>query len=213
VDKGKNNSKAAEEFGRLLSQLLKRIFNLKIIYSLLAHHSLLLMGNAPITPRERQNLMSIPEEVGLSQDVRVSGMTRANSAHAIASELESTQDKTARYLPKRMNRSSNGVIMPSKPYGCGGASTVCSIEGPQCIESPQWGWYISISPPASDMYHCGSRTLHHKNQDSLTKSKPASLRTVASELSTVTSHQPNRIFKDMHSKRKDASMGWPSVPL
>jgi hypothetical protein len=175
--------------------------------------SLFLMGNAPSAPRERQNLMSVPEEAGLSQYKRVSGMTRANSAHAIVSELESTEDKTARYLPKRMNCSNSGVSMPSKPYGCGGASVACVIEGPQCVDSPQWGWYISISPPASDMYHCGSRTLHHKNQDSLAKAKPASSHTVASEVSIATSHHPNRVFTDMHNKRKDASMGWPSVPL
>jgi hypothetical protein len=172
------------------------------------------MGNAPIAPRERQNLVSIPGETSSSQGKRVSEMTGANCVHAKASEVESTQVETARrYLPKTIIRSNTGVIMPSKPYDCGGASTACSIESPQCIDSPQWGWYISISPPASDMYHCASRTLHHKKQDSSANTRPASSDTAASELSIATSHQPNHIFKDMNKKRKDASMGWPSVPL
>jgi hypothetical protein len=176
------------------------------------------MGNAPIAPRERQNLPRITE-LSSSQDERASEITRANSINAIASELKSTQDEPARYLPKMTNRSNNGVIMPSKPYGCGGASTtVGSIENPQCIDSPQWGWYISASitpPPASDMYHCGNRTLHHKKQDSSSNTSQGSTGTAVSGSSTATSHRPkNRtIFKDMHNKRKDATIGWPSFPL
>jgi hypothetical protein len=172
------------------------------------------MGNAPIAPRERHNLASIPE-VSSSQDEQVSEKTRANYINANANEqLESTQDEIARYLPKGMNWSSNGVIIPSKPYGCGGASTAGGIESPQCIDSPQWGWYISITPPpASDMHHCGSRTLHHKKQDSPVNTSQGSSGMAVSESSTVTNHRPNRIFQDMHNKRKDASIGWPSVPL
>jgi hypothetical protein len=171
------------------------------------------MGNAPIAPRERRHLASI-SEVSSSQDEHVSEITRANYVHANANEQhESTQDEIARYLPKMMNRFSNGVIMPSKPYGCGGAYTTGGIESPQCIDSPQWGWYISITPPASDMYHCDSRTLHHNKQDSPANTSQGSSGTMAFESSAATTHRPNRIFKDMHNKRKDASIGWPSVPL
>jgi hypothetical protein len=176
-----------------------------VLSCLLSYHPLALylhlMGNAPIAPRERHNLPTIPE-VSSSQDEHVSEITRATSINAIASELESTQDESARYLPKRMNRSSNGVIMPSKPYGCGGASTVGGIE------SPQWGWYISISPSTSDMYHCGSRTLH----DSSANATQTSSGSEAFESSPATSHQPNRIFEDMHKKKRGASI-WSSIPL
>jgi hypothetical protein len=160
------------------------------------------MGNAPITPRDRRKPASA-SEVGSSQGEHVSEMTHPNYIHAIASELESTQDETARYLPKSMNRSNNGVIMPSKPYGCGGASTMGGIE------SPQWGWYISISPPASDMYRSGNRPLHY----SLANASHASSGRAVSESSTAASHQPNRIFKDMHNTKRRTSVGWSSVPL
>jgi hypothetical protein len=163
---------------------------------------LFLMGNAHITPGDQRNPVSA-SEAGSSQGGRVSEMIRANYVNAKASEVESTQDETARYLPKRMNRSNNGVIMPSKPNGCGGASTVGGIE------SPHWGWYISITPPASDMYHSGSRPLH----DSLAVASQASSGKAASELSAATSHRPNRIFKDMHKKKRGTSVGWSSVPL
>jgi hypothetical protein len=225
-----------------------------------------LMGNAPIAPRGRHsNLASIPE-VNSSQVDPVFGMTRTKSVNANANELDSTQDKTARYLPKGMNqsrnsgvsmpsrpydsggssntggttespqwgwyinitspttemhhsgstplrhnsqsstrylpkgmnRSSNGVIMPSKPYGCGGASIAAGIE------SPEWDWSIGITPPASDMYHCGSRYFP-KKQDSLANASQTSSGTEAPP-----NHQPNRIFQDM---QKGAPMGWSSVPL
>jgi hypothetical protein len=219
------------------------------------------MGNAHIAPRERRNPVSV-SEASSSQGERASEMTRTHSVHANVNELESTQNETAMYLPKGMNRSSNGVIMPSKPYGCGGASTMGGIE------SPQWGWYISITPPASEKHHCGSRPLHkkqdssanapqastrylpkgghrsingvivpskpygcgghstaggsidmyhsgstrplYKKQDSSTNASDALPGTAASKSLTATSHQPNRIFKDM---QKGASMGWSNVPL
>jgi hypothetical protein len=160
------------------------------------------MGNSHIAPHDQRRPASASEE-GSSQGEHVSDMTQTNCVHAITSERKTTQDETARYLPKTMNRSNNGVIMPSKPYGCGGASTVGSIE------SPQWGWYISITPPASDMYHSGSRPLHN----SLANVSYASSGTAASESSTAASHQPNRIFKDMHNTKRRASVGWSSVPL
>jgi hypothetical protein len=116
-----------------------------------------IMGNAPIAPHERHNLASIPE-VSLSQEVDpVSEMKRTKSIIANVNELESTPDKTTRYLPKTMNRLSNaGVIMPSRPYDCGGSSNTVGTE------SPQWGWYIIIASPTTEMYHSGSRRLRHK---------------------------------------------------
>jgi hypothetical protein len=172
---------------------------LPLTSSLLSHHPLFLMGNAPISPRERHDLASIPE-VSSSQEEGASEITQANSVNLVEIELESTQDEPGRYLPKMMHRSNTGVIMPSKPYGCGGASTVGGIESPQCIDSPQWGWYISITPPASDMYHCGSRTLHHKKQDSSANALRTSSGMAVSESSTATTHRPNRIFKDMQER-------------
>jgi hypothetical protein len=164
------------------------------------------MGNAHIAPHERRNPVSV-SVASSSQGERASEMTRTHSVHANASGLESTQNETTRYLPKRMNRSNNAVIMPSKPYGCGGVSAMSGIE------SPQWGWYISITPPAPETYHSGSRPRLHKQQDSSANASQALSSTVVSESSTATSHQPNRIFKDMHNKRKGASMGWSNVPL
>jgi hypothetical protein len=162
------------------------------------------MGNAQITPRERLNPVSVSEASSL-QDERAS-MTRTHSVTANASRLESTQDETTRYLPKGINRSNNGNVMPPRPYGSGGPSTVGGIE------SPQWGWYINTTPPTPDRYHSGSRSLH-KKQDSSSNTSQAWSGTGVSESSTATSHQPNRIFQEMQEKRQGASMGWSSVPL
>jgi hypothetical protein len=114
-----------------------------------------------------------------------------------------TSQSSTRYLPKGMNRFSNGVIMPSKPYGCGGASTACDIE------SPQWDFSISVTPPVTDLHHYGSRYLP-KKQDSSANASQTSSGTEAFESLTATNCQPNRIFQDM---QKGALMGWSSVPL
>jgi hypothetical protein len=123
--------------------------------------------------------------------------------HKVEDSSANASQASTRYLPKTMNRSNNSVSMPSKPYGCGGASTAGGIE------SPQWGWSISATPPASDMYHCGNRPPS-RQQDTSTNTRPVSSGTVISESSKATSHQPNRIFRDM---QKGASLGWSSVPL
>jgi hypothetical protein len=166
-----------------------------------------LMGNAQITPRDP---VSVSEASSSQEDERASTTrTLTHSVHANASGLESTTpDETTKYLPKGMNRSNkNGVVMPSGPSVSGGPSPADGIE------SPQWGWYISITPPTPDIYHRGSRQPLYKKQDSSANASQASSDTAASESSTATSHQPNRIFQEMHSKRKyGASMGWSSVP-
>jgi hypothetical protein len=235
------------------------------------------MGNTPIVPREQQNMETIPE-ITSSQDDHVSAeMTRTNSVSANANELGLTQNETSMYLPKGVNRTNNGVIMPSRPYGSGSPSTAGGGESPQwgwyinikspttemyhsgsrpplhknedssanasqastrylpktmkrsnnsvrmpskpygCggastaggIESSQWGWSIGATPPASDMYHCGSRPPSGQ-EDASTNTRPVSSGKVLSESSRATSHQPNRIFRDM---QKGASLGWSSIPL
>jgi hypothetical protein len=123
--------------------------------------------------------------------------------HSGSRQLQRNSQSSTRYLPKGMNRSSNGVVMPSKPYGCGGASTAGGIE------SLQWDWSISATPPASGMYHCGSRPLP-KKQGSSANASQTSFGTEAIESSTATSDEPNLIFQDM---QKGASMGWSSIPL
>jgi hypothetical protein len=163
------------------------------------------MGNAQIPLREWHNPVSASEASCSPQDEHGS-LPRTNSVPANASGLESSRDETARYLPKLMNRSKNDVIAPSRLHGPGGPSTAGGIE------SPQWGWYINTTPPTPDMYHSGSKSLH-KQQDSSANSSQASSGTVASESSTATSHQPNRIFQELQDKRQGASMGWASVPL
>jgi hypothetical protein len=160
------------------------------------------MGNAQITPRERRNPVSV-SEASSSQGEHVS-MTRTHSVNVNASGLAPTRDETMRYLPKRMNRSSNhGVNMPSKPYGSSGPYAATE----RGIESPQWGWYIQLTPPTPDMYHSGSRP-HRKKQHSSVNASQAT-----SESATAASNQPNRIFQEMQDKRKGASMGWSSVPI
>jgi hypothetical protein len=128
------------------------------------------MGNALIAPHERHNLVSIPE-VSSFQDDPVSEMRRTTSVNANANELESTQDETARYLPKGINRSSNaGVIMPSRPYGSVGSSYTGGNE------SPQWGWYVTITSPSTEMYHSGSRRPLGKKQESSANASQSSTR-------------------------------------
>jgi hypothetical protein len=136
-------------------------------------------------------------------------MTRSRSVRANANGLEPKQDEGPRYLPKGDNRSHNGVIMPTRPYGAGGLPLPSTGGG---VESPQWGWYINTTPPTPDTYHSGSRSLH-KKQDSLANASESSSSTAATESSTATSQQPNRIFQDLQGKRKGAAMGWSSVPL
>jgi hypothetical protein len=164
------------------------------------------MGNAQIPLRELHNPVSV-SEASSSQDEHA--LTRTNSVPANASGLESTQDETSRYLPKLNNRSQNDAIAPSRPHGSAGPSTAGGIE------SPQWGWYINTTPPTPDMYHSGSQSLHKKQDSSanISNASQASSGTAATESSTATSHQPNRIFQEMQDKRQGATMGWASVPL
>ena len=129
--------------------------NCRCYHPSLPRVSLSLMGNAPIAPRDRHILASIPE-VSSSHDPVSEKYVNAN-----ANELESTQDKTARYLPKAIILSSNaGVSMPSRPYDSGGSFNAGGTE------SPQWGWYVNIPSPITEMHHSGSRLLRHNTQSS-----------------------------------------------
>jgi hypothetical protein len=197
------------------------------------------MGNAQITPRDGA-LPVLPSEASSSQaqdgheHERAFSMTRTKlAAHSVDAKkasngLESTtttKGERSRYLPKAMlNRSNNGVVMPSGPYGSG-AGGPYSAKGNE-IESPQWGWYISITPPTeihhsritppTELYHSRIRpatTIQKKQSSSSNISQASSDTAASSDSSTATSQQPNRIFQDMQERQQGASMGWANVPL
>jgi hypothetical protein len=196
------------------------------------------MGNAQITPRDGA-LPVLPSEANACEDERDFSMTQTKlAAHSVDAKnasngRESTtmQNERSRYLPKAMlNRSNNGVVMPSGPYGSGkpgpygSGGPSSTVDG--SIESPQWGWYISITPPTeihhsritppTEMYYSRIRpaaAIQKKQSSASNISETSSDTAASSESSPATSHQPNRIFQDMQERQQGASMGWASIPL
>jgi len=78
--------------------------------------------------------------------------------------------------------------------------------------SPQWGWYISTTPPTPEKYHAAPHTgkkptkTSEKKLDNVPETKPAE------HPAPVFHHSnPSPVFKK--GGVPSATMGWPTVPL
>jgi hypothetical protein len=119
-------------------------------------------------------------------------MRRSRSIVAQADDMGPTTKDNTRYIPKMNRTESNGLIMPTRPYGA-------DLSG-NGVESPQWGWYITTTPPSPDLY----------NSHASKTSKPGT----NAPLPTV--QQPpkschNQVFQNLQNSK--APMGWTSVPI
>jgi len=120
-----------------------------------------------------------------------SALIRTTSIRTNATELK-------RYLPKGMDRRHDGIKMPKAPYSTSGSST-------SGIESPQWGWYISMTPPTPEMYNRQS-TLSVETIDSYVSDSSSRIEEYKER------SKPNSVFQNMREANR-APRGWPSVPL
>jgi len=99
--------------------------------------------------------------------------------------------------------------------GGGGSPSVSGGGGGSGYVSPQWGWYISTTPPTPEQYHAPRKSKsgkkHMKSSDD--RQPPP---TVAEDYPMpVFKNSPTPVF--MKNGAKDVfgndTMGWPSVPL
>lgn len=133
------------------------------------------------------------------------GMTRSRS---IRTQLEENQLHTRRladeksYLPKM---TSQGVVMPTM----GGIPAHAPANSNGGIDSPQWGWYMNLTPPSPEMYS-SHQPLHKKPHTS----SSASTASVSSDASVPKRHstKPNHIFQNLPSQKRDRATR-PSLPF
>jgi len=160
----------------------------------------------------------------------------ANSQHSSTirqSVLSSTERRGARSAPIHPSQcipsglgptaaGSGGIIMPTGggmggPKRCGSTS---STNGGYV--SPQWGWYISTTPPTPERYnhHPSSQQQKkwnlHSNTNVAPIEKPASV--IAENQSGVCGHSPVPTTQPVFTKGvkgvgSTPGLGWPSVPL
>jgi len=105
--------------------------------------------------------------------------------------------------------SGGGMLPPQGPGSIGGASAANNGH-----VSPQWGWYISTTPPTPERYYSSRKGKLGKKQTKVSEDRlPPS---VAEEYPMpVFKNSPTPVFRK--SGAKDVfgqdNMGWPSVPL
>lgn len=116
-----------------------------------------------------------------------SALRRASSQPNVSEE-----DRT-RYIPN-MNKE-KGLIMPTRPYGGKDASGV---------ESPQWGWYASLTPP--DMMYGSNKP---KKQD--VSGAPPMPQSAVTRIPEALEPKTNQVFQDL--KKSQQPVGWTSVPI
>jgi hypothetical protein len=134
-------------------------------------------------------------------------MTRSQSIRKRLEENEDHQRRSSRdksYLP-RMNNSqgqSSGIVMPTmhaNPHSNAGGA----------IESPQWGWYMNLTPPSPNY------TNHplQKKQNTTANTSQASTASISSYESSPKrpTTKPNLIFQKLPSQKHRPN--YPSVPL
>jgi len=124
------------------------------------------------------------------------------------SERGPVAESAKRYLP-RMGGSST-LNMPARPFGSSQADPAF-MNGAEM--SPQYGFYINITPPTPEMYHNNSTSGGR-----LSRTDVSGAPTLSSHLDSTTSkslegkhrHQ-NHVFANLQSSA--APMGWTSVPI
>mmetsp|Transcript_1848 Transcript_1848/g.2543 ORF Transcript_1848/g.2543 Transcript_1848/m.2543 type:complete len:148 (-) Transcript_1848:2556-2999(-) len=102
---------------------------------------------------------------------------------------QTNNDSSLRYIPRGLSSGHGGIVYPSNPN---------NSQAGNGYVSPEWGWYITMTPPTPDMYHNNKLPQSKKTntQSSLGLDRPGTL--------------TNPAFKTGSQK---TAMGWPSVPL
>mmetsp|Transcript_16975 Transcript_16975/g.28827 ORF Transcript_16975/g.28827 Transcript_16975/m.28827 type:complete len:285 (-) Transcript_16975:1497-2351(-) len=120
-----------------------------------------------------------------------SAMKRSRSIRTSACSSVNDSD-VSRCIPKGLDSGHGGLVMPTKPYGHDVNTRHAEHRGTDHV-SPEWGWYISTTPPTPEMYHKQSKPV---KKISYQGSKPSTL--------------TNPAFSNGAGK---GAMGWPSIPL
>lgn len=120
---------------------------------------------------------------------------------------------SSRYIPSM--KGSKGVLLPTRPYGQFQSTDKQHISGGTngAEMSPQWGWYISTTPPTPELYH-NSRgspatsatrisSIIEQNNDNDSTSLDANNNGQVRE---------NLVFRNLQ-KANNTPMGWTSIPI
>eukprot|EP00978_Attheya_sp_CCMP212_P020972 scaffold60718_cov59-Attheya_sp.AAC.4 len=131
---------------------------------------------------------------------------------------------TSSCIPSGMHRQNGGLIMPTRPGGVPGVQYNGKV-------SPQWGWYISTTPPSPEKFYARpgkkakkvmqqpinelspladeSQNIMHISEMKV-KDSGAPLKEISQR--NAVQHPP--VFKKgMKGLSDNGIMGWPSVPL
>lgn len=95
-----------------------------------------------------------------------------------------------------MNKDKGSIIMPTRPYGGKDASGV---------ESPQWGWYTTLTPP--DVMYGANKS---KKQDA-NAAQPTPQSPPVTRIPEVSEPRANHVFQTL--QQNTAQVGWTSVPI
>lgn len=146
---------------------------------------------------------------GVVKPIR-SAMRRSRSVRSDVSDVseQAATDKseTLRYLPNGLSGAHNGLLMPTRPYHSHYQNHHDNMGG---VESPQWGWYITTTPPTPEMHQSPHMTASKKSDSTIQSSDSSSTTQSTTEACVPTT---NLVFQGLNKTVKP-NMGWPSVPL
>ena len=114
------------------------------------------------------------------------------------------------YIPSGITGASGGMIMPS-----GGGIKIPSSVASNGGVSPQWGWYISTTPPAGEQYPNSKKTGKELKKKINTFDQQCSLNTNESSIyCKSTSNSPMPIFtKGLKGAGRTNMAEYPSILL
>lgn len=153
----------------------------------------------PISPYHNATSTKAPP-VPIKSAMKRSGSIRTHS-------LE--QKETKRYIPN-MKQATNGIVIPTRPYGKDHAATP-PTNGDQFTGefSPQWGWYTSLTPP--DVMYAKNHPHHHKRS----ATEPIPRMTIPEKPAIIEDdeniHHANQVFQCLQNSQKPVA--WTSVPI
>lgn len=140
-----------------------------------------------------------PSAQGSSKPVK-SAMKRSRSIKTNAVSVERGGNDPSKLVPKGFGGGPNGLVMPTKPYGSDATNSGAV--------SPEWGWYLNITPPTPEMYHA-SRHSKKTGKDTTTAVQQPG----ASQKQTENATEITPLTNPAFGRSKMAAVGWPSVPL
>jgi hypothetical protein len=103
-------------------------------------------------------------------------------------------------------RHTNNLLKQSMPYTMQ-QRVEPFASGAGGVDSPQWGWYITTTPPTPEMYYSRPQKSRKPSSTSETSETSTSTDTSSSGVG------PNPIFQNLREKNKATPVGWSGVPL